>query len=357
MIEPAPQVWRLWEVRLAELLEELRICRRGLETLDVGVLLQELFNAVLHCQLRELLRSLPAHLELGGFRRLLILWRCCCRRGCMRLVVLRACCRPPALERLEGAQRQRSGHGQVVELGNELQHAENAQGLLHVALADVDTESGRLRLPHNNNEVPLSELRLADLLVQRLAAQLALGVEAMQRELPSHPLGVGVALGAHWHDHDLPRIQPEGPLTGVVLNEDCRHALNRAQNGTVDDHRPLEATLELPLAPDDVAFRVSLHGAHKLRLVLFFVGVGLLLTLSPVLQVEPHWPVEVELDRAALEPSLHDVHQRDVDLGAVEGAVAWLQGPLLARGVQGRFELRLRVVPHLLCPQSLLGAR
>ena len=37
----------------------------------------------------------------------------------------------------------------------------------------------------------------------------------------------------------LARGHPEGPLAGIVLAEDGKHALHGAQDGPVDDHRPL----------------------------------------------------------------------------------------------------------------------
>ena len=47
-----------------------------------------------------------------------------------------------------------------------------------------------------------------------------------------------------------------------------------------------------------------------------------------VLQLEPFGELEVELDGGALEGALERVADRDVDLGAVEGTIAWVDLPL-----------------------------
>ena len=64
-------------------------------------------------------------------------------------------------------------------------------------------------------------------------------------------------------------------------------------------------------------------------------GPLLLALVVDVGQVEPDRELEVQLDGRALVRAPQRVRQRDVDLGAVEGAVAGVQLPLHLRLVQG----------------------
>ena len=67
---------------------------------------------------------------------------------------------------------------------------------------------------------------------------------------------------------------------------------------------------------------------------------GSSLVSGTVLEVEPLGQLEVELDRRALVRALQGIADRDVDLGAVERAVSWVELPF-ARVVlfEGLFEL------------------
>ena len=63
-----------------------------------------------------------------------------------------------------------------------------------------------------------------------------------------------------------------------------------------------------------------------------------------VLEVESLRQLEVELDRCALEGALEGVADRDVDLGAVERAVAWVELPFAGVVLfEGLFELLIEV--------------
>ena len=65
-----------------------------------------------------------------------------------------------------------------------------------------------------------------------------------------------------------------------------------------------------------------------------------LLVIRPVLQVEPLRELEVELDRRALVRALQGVADRDIDLGAVERAVARVELPFAGIVLfEGLFEL------------------
>mmetsp|Transcript_75896 Transcript_75896/g.164253 ORF Transcript_75896/g.164253 Transcript_75896/m.164253 type:complete len:846 (+) Transcript_75896:181-2718(+) len=337
---------------MGQLLKQFDVGRGGHEALDVGVALQEGLDAVVDLEVGELaalrphrqgallLQGRPAR---GGGRG---------GRGLRHL-------RGLALEGLEDAQGLGDRHGLHVELGNEVHHREGAQRALDVALPDVDGQVGHLLLADHGDVVPLRQLGLTHLLVQRLPAALGLGVEAEERELLLHPLRVLVELLADGHDHDLAGRQPQRPLAGVVLDEDGGHALDGAQDGAVDHDGALEAVLQPALLPDDIALLVLLLGPLELHLLLRLRALlGLVVfALLAVLQVEPDRVVEVELDGAALVLAPHGVGEADVDLRTVEGAVAGVQVPLHAGLVEGRLQLGLGVVPDLLGAERLLRAR
>ena len=69
--------------------------------------------------------------------------------------------------------------------------------------------------------------------------------------------------------------------------------------------------------------------------------------LVDVSQVEPPGQLEVKLDGGALVLSLERVLQGDVDLGAVEGAVAGVELPRQSSAIQGGGEICLCLVPNL----------
>ena len=104
----------------------------------------------------------------------------------------------------------------------------------------------------------------------------------------------------------------EQELASKVLREDGGHSLHTAKDRTVDH--------------DWVLF------------------LALLVYVS---QVEPPGQLEVKLDGGALVLPLERVLQGDVDLGAVEGAVAGVELPRQSSAIQGGGEICLCLVPHL----------
>ena len=59
-----------------------------------------------------------------------------------------------------------------------------------------------------------------------------------------------------------------------------------------------------------------------------------------VLQLEPFGELEVELDGGALEGPIESVFDGDIDLGSVEGTIAWVDLPLAwVLFLEGLFEL------------------
>ena len=84
----------------------------------------------------------------------------------------------------------------------------------------------------------------------------------------------------------LSGAEPKGPLGGIVLRQNGKHALHRPQDGSVNHDRPVMACLSL------------------------------------VLEVETNGQLEIELDGGTLELAHEGVVDGDVNLGAVEGAIA-----------------------------------
>mmetsp|Transcript_14766 Transcript_14766/g.40378 ORF Transcript_14766/g.40378 Transcript_14766/m.40378 type:complete len:603 (-) Transcript_14766:35-1843(-) len=124
-----------------------------------------------------------------------------------------------------------------------------------------------------------------------------------------------------------------------MLNEDGREALDRPEDGAVDDDGALLALLR--------------------RLALGRAAGGRRPRRRRVLEPEPDRQLEVELDGGALVLAAEGVVDVEVDLGAVEGAVLGVELPVLARrllvGVERRGELPLRLVPRLELAHVLLG--
>ena len=104
----------------------------------------------------------------------------------------------------------------------------------------------------------------------------------------------------------------EQELASKVLREDGGHSLHTTKDRTVDH--------------DWVLF------------------LALLVYVS---QVEPPGQLEVKLDGGALVLPLERVLQGDVDLGAVEGAVAGVELPRQSSAIQGGGKICLCLVPHL----------
>eukprot|EP01136_Pigoraptor_vietnamica_P037807 Opistho-1_new@106270 len=199
---------------------------------------------------------------------------------------------------------------------------------LVVARAHVHGAVLLLTLADDENVVELRRLRAENLLRERqTVVVIDVDVVAGIVDGGAHLLGKGLELGRDGEDDRLPRGQPEGPLAPKALRENRNHALDRAQDGAVDD---------------DGALLLLRLGAH-------------------VRQVEPIRQVEVKLDRRALVRALEGVHDRNVDLGPVERAVLGILLPvranLLREPVERLGQLRLRTLPHREVAEVVLRAR
>ncbi len=124
----------------------------------------------------------------------------------------------------------------------------------------------------------------------------------------------------HGQDLDLAGGQPGGELALVLLDEHADEALEGAKAGAVNHDW-------------------ALLGA---------VGVG-------VLELKALGQLEVELDGAALPGTAQAVLQVEVDLGAVEGAVAGVERVVDAHGFQGFLEALLGGGPVLVGAHRVLG--
>ena len=100
---------------------------------------------------------------------------------------------------------------------------------------------------------------------------------------------------------DLHRGEPEGEGPGVVLDEHAEEALDRAEERAVDHDGPVQ-----------------------------------LAVFALVFELESRGQVEVELHGGELPHAAEDVHELDVDLGAVEGGFAWDGAVRESRGDPGR---------------------
>ena len=78
-----------------------------------------------------------------------------------------------------------------------------------------------------------------------------------------------------------------------MLGNDCDEPLQATQDRSVDNDRPRHDT---------------------------FIG-------GSILQIEPLGQLEVELDSRTLEGAAQSIADGDVNLGAVEGTVAWVELP------------------------------
>mmetsp|Transcript_3792 Transcript_3792/g.4275 ORF Transcript_3792/g.4275 Transcript_3792/m.4275 type:complete len:638 (+) Transcript_3792:646-2559(+) len=123
------------------------------------------------------------------------------------------------------------------------------------------------------------------------------------------------------HNHDLAWAEPEWPLAGEVFSEDGNHTLHATHDSAVDDHRTLSACL------------------------------------CGVIEVEADWQLEVELHSSTLEFAAEGVKDRDVNLGTIEGAISWVELPLLAGLVEGILQGSLSLIPDLQLSQVPLRSR
>ena len=173
---------------------------------------------------------------------------------------------------------------------------------------------------HHQHVGGLFQLGLPDLLADLLVAVVYLHPEAVLGELGGHLVSVLRCPVGDGKDLHLDRGQPHREGPGKVLGDDADEPLDGAQQGPVDHH-----------------------------------GAVLLPVLSHILQVEALGHLEVQLDGAALPGPAQGVGQVEVQLGAVEGAVAGVEDEVLAHLLDGGLEGLLRKVPDLLIAHVVLG--
>lgn len=105
----------------------------------------------------------------------------------------------------------------------------------------------------------------AHLFLHLLVPQVHFHMESGGPQSLPHRLCVLIRPRADWHHHDLPGAEPERPLLRKMFCENCKHALHRPEDGPMHNHRPLR-----------------------------------LLSVVPVVQVEPDRQLEVQLDGGTL---------------------------------------------------------
>lgn len=149
--------------------------------------------------------------------------------------------------------------------------------------------------------------------------------------LIAHRIGQIRNLAARGKDDGLPRTEPEGPMAPVVLDQQGHEALQRAEDGAVDDDGRYESGSRfrgVVSATEDTSTD-SLKGRRRRH----------------VFQLEELRQLEVELDGGGLVFFPVRVGEYDIDLRPVEGAVARIERPRLAAAVEGMRQLCFSAVP------------
>ena len=159
--------------------------------------------------------------------------------------------------------------------------------LLRAADRDGDGLLLSLLVADNDDVRGLLELVLLDLLVHVRVFVVSLDADAHGEQRIEDLLRVGVVLLADRDDADLARCEPERERAFVVLDQDAHEALQRSEDRAVQNDRLLEEAV--------------------------LVAVG---------QAEVVRQLEVKLHGAALPFAAESVLDLEVDLRAVEGAVA-----------------------------------
>lgn len=191
------------------------------------------------------------------------------------------------------------------------------------------------------NEVVLLQLTRANLLLERVAAEVDVGKQAVLIARLLNLLGVIVDGGHDGYNQHLARAEPEGPFACKVLREDTNHTLETTQDSTVNHDRS-----------------GITHG--QVLLNTGTVGGRLILGLD-VSKLESLRQVEIQLDRAALVVSSQGVVYSDVNLRAVESTIARILLPFgansLRERVKGILELGFGHIPHGNVANILLWSR
>src|SRR5918994_7171835 len=180
----------------------------------------------------------------------------------------------------------------------------------------------RLAIAVDDGVGDLLQLRVADPLAERLVA--LVDVDAEPRGVqPAAELVDGLAVALTDRDHTkLDGREPEGERARVVLGQDADEALERAEEGAVDDE-------------DRVLVVVRSH-------------VG---------EAEPRRHLSVELDRPQLPRPPEHVRHVQVDLRAVERSLALTDEVLDLVPFERAHEFVLGEVPLVVCAELVVRAR
>lgn len=205
-------------------------------------------------------------------------------------------------------------------LGNKLVNA-HLNGLVG-AIADGDVAGLDLLLAQDEHVGhAIDAAGLADLIADLLVAVVADHANAGLLQLGAHLVGVVAALLGNRKCLDLHGGQPGGELARKVLNQNTDEALDGAK-----------------------AHAMEHDGA-----LLGAVGIH-------VLQVKVERHLEVELDGAALPGTAERVLQVEIDLGAVESAVALVDLVVHVQLLQSGAQALLGARPVLVRTHGVLGA-
>lgn len=205
-------------------------------------------------------------------------------------------------------------------LGHKLINA-HLNGLVG-AIADGDVTGLDLLLAQDEHVGhAIDAAGLANLVTDLLVAVVADHANAGLLQLGAYLVGVVAALLGDGKCLDLHGGQPGGELTRKVLNQNTDEALNGAK-----------------------AYAVQHDGA-------FLGAVGV-----HVLQIKVERHLEVELHGTALPGTAERVLQVEVDLGAVEGAVALVDLVVHAQLLQSSAQALLGTNPVLVRTHGVLGA-
>ena len=100
-------------------------------------------------------------------------------------------------------------------------------------------------IKYTKDEIILLQLARPNLLLHRVARDVAIDVHALVAEDGLHLEHVVVGSRHDGHDEDLARTEPEGPFAGEVFGQDGDEALETAIDGSVDHYGSSAARAEL----------------------------------------------------------------------------------------------------------------
>ena len=197
---------------------------------------------------------------------------------------------------------------------NELVQRDVVDLLVGAAHVDGNCSVLRFLVTQDQNVGILVVLELLDLLLHVVVGVIGLNTDAQCFESLHYLLRIVIVLSADRDYSDLIRGHPEGEYALEVLDDNTEETLDGSEDRAVNDDRYLLRTI-----------------------------------LSGVLEVKVSGKLEVELDRAALPLSSERVLDLQVDLGAVESAVAFvdLVAALAVFLVKDLLQNCFRVVPEL----------